>query len=153
MTDSLSAVKSPRVAIVIAMSCVAVVLVALVVGAVRYLPLTSFFSSSNVRQPSSAPVVTQPPAPPLANIPEALNETAPVERSNEKAPDNEGRDDLQTALSGTYSGTIFYPEAGFTGKAELVILGERFTLTDSVTGKRLTGKMVATQKDRYIEIE
>jgi hypothetical protein len=150
MTDSLSAVRSSRVAIVIAMSCLVVVLV---VGAVRYLTLPSFFGSSDVTQSNSEPVVTQAPAPALVNIPETRNQTAPVERPGEKEQENQARDDSQAALSGTYSGTIYYPEAGFTGKAELAIEGARFTLTDSTTGRRLTGQMVATQKDGYIEIE
>jgi hypothetical protein len=54
----------------------------------------------------------------------------------------------QTDLSGTYTGTINYPDAGLTGDATLTITGNNFSLTAGSTTQ--SGRVTAVTTCGYI---
>lgn len=54
----------------------------------------------------------------------------------------------QTDLSGTYTGTVNYPEGGVTGPATVTITGNQFTLTPE-SGSPLSGRITAVTTRGY----
>lgn len=58
----------------------------------------------------------------------------------------------QTDLSGTYTGTVNYPEGGITGPATVVITGNNFTLTPDGGGAAISGRVTAVTTRGYIAV-
>lgn len=56
----------------------------------------------------------------------------------------------QTDLSGTYTGTINFPDGGMSGEATLTIQGNTFTLTSGGTTK--TGRVTAVTTRGYTAV-
>src|SRR3954454_22880713 len=54
-----------------------------------------------------------------------------------------------TDLSGTYTGTVNYPDGGITGPATLTITGNNFTLTPEGGGTPVTGRISAVTTRGY----
>ena len=55
----------------------------------------------------------------------------------------------QTDLSGTYTGTVNYPEGGLNGAATLTITGNSFTLAPEGGGSSVTGRVTAVTTRGY----
>jgi hypothetical protein len=55
----------------------------------------------------------------------------------------------QTDLSGTYTGTVNYPEGGVTGAATLTIMGNNFTLAPDGGGSPISGRVTAVTTRGY----
>ena len=55
----------------------------------------------------------------------------------------------QTDLSGTYTGTVNYPEGGITGAATLTITGNDFTLAPDGGGASISGRVTAVTTRGY----
>lgn len=58
----------------------------------------------------------------------------------------------QTDLSGTYTGTVNYPEGGITGPATIVITGNNFTLTPDGGGAAISGRVTAVTTRGYVAV-
>ena len=55
----------------------------------------------------------------------------------------------QTDLSGTYTGTVNYPEGGLSGAGTLTITGNSFTITPEGGGTPITGRVTAVTTRGY----
>lgn len=55
----------------------------------------------------------------------------------------------QTDLSGTYTGTVNYPEGGLNGPATIVVTGNQFTLTPDGGGTPVNGTVTAVTTRGY----
>lgn len=55
----------------------------------------------------------------------------------------------QTDLSGTYTGTVNYPEGGLNGPATLTITGNNFTMTQDAGGSSISGRVTAVTTRGY----
>ncbi len=55
----------------------------------------------------------------------------------------------QTDLSGTYTGTVNYPEGGLSGPATVVVTGNKFTLTPDGGGAAVNGTITAVTTRGY----
>lgn len=55
----------------------------------------------------------------------------------------------QTDLSGTYTGTVNYPEGGLNGQATLTITGNSFTIAPEGGGSSVTGRVTAVTTRGY----
>jgi hypothetical protein len=55
----------------------------------------------------------------------------------------------QTDLSGTYTGTVNYPEGGLNGAATLTITGNSFTITPEGGGSAVNGRVTAVTTRGY----
>jgi hypothetical protein len=62
-------------------------------------------------------------------------------------PPNQGGE--QTDLSGTYTGTVNYPEGGLNGQATLTITGNNFTITPEGGGSAVNGRVTAVTTRGY----
>lgn len=58
----------------------------------------------------------------------------------------------QTDLSGTYTGTVNYPEGGLNGPATVVITGNNFVLTPDEGGGSIPGRVTAVTTRGYIAV-
>lgn len=55
----------------------------------------------------------------------------------------------QTDLSGTYTGTVTYPEGGLSGSGTLTITGNNFTITPEGGGTAISGRVTAVTTRGY----
>jgi hypothetical protein len=55
----------------------------------------------------------------------------------------------QTDLSGTYTGTVTYPEGGLSGAGTLTITGNNFTITPEGGGTTISGRVTAVTTRGY----
>ena len=58
----------------------------------------------------------------------------------------------QTDLSGTYTGTVNYPEGGLSGPASVTITGNNFTLTPDGGGAPISGRVTAVTTRGYTAV-
>lgn len=57
--------------------------------------------------------------------------------------------DGKTDLSGTYTGTVSFPEVGLNGPATLTITGNNFTITPEGGGVPVTGRLTSVTTSKY----
>lgn len=75
--------------------------------------------------------------------------TAPSDDASMHSADMSG---TQTDLSGTFTGTVNYPEGGVSGPATVTVTGNKFVLTPDGGGAPLNGTITAVTTRGYIAV-